>query len=183
MINAARQKGGLAATDLQQFRSTLRTLARETPDGTTAQAVRGFWKDAEAEVTQALESQLPPKAAAQLQAIDQQFGKFATVRDLATSVKDRTPTMNDWSNAIARNTPDKVYAAGGGWNRGLIQAVLEWLSRRWLTPELWVLERLLLFWEALRRPCTQPPSWPIPWQQEGQRASWAPCTGPTRNLG
>lgn len=126
VINAARQSGqGLQATDLQQFRSTLRTLAREAPEGTTQSAVRGFWQDAQDKVTQALESQLPPKSAALLRATDAQYGKFATVSDLANSVKDRTPTMNDWSSAIARNTPDPVYAAGGGWNRGLIQSAAQ----------------------------------------------------------
>lgn len=123
LIKSGVQSGnGLQATDLQGFRSTLRTLAREAPEGTTQSAVRGFWQDAEDKVTQALESQLPPKSAAALQAIDANYGKFATVRDLAASVKDRTPTMNDWSNAIARNTPKPVYAAGGGWNRNLIQS-------------------------------------------------------------
>ena len=123
VINAARQSGkGLQATDLQAFRSTLRTLGRDAPEGTTQGAVRDFWKDAEDKVTQALESQLPPKAAAALRAIDANYGKFATVRDLAASVRDRTPTMNDWSAAIARNTPKPVYAAGGGWNRDLVQA-------------------------------------------------------------
>lgn len=125
VITAARQKGGLEATDLQQFRSTLRTLSREAPEGTTRQAVKSFWDDAQDKVTQALESQLPPKAAAALRAIDAQFGKFATVRDLAVSVKDRTPTMNDWSQAIKNATPPNVYASGGGWNRDLVQAAAQ----------------------------------------------------------
>lgn len=122
VINAARQSGqGIQLTDLQQFRSTLRTLGREAPEGTTQSAVRDFWQDAEGKVTQAIESQLPPKSAAALRSIDQNYGNYTTVRNLAVAVKDRTPTMNDWSNAIKQATPPNVYAAGGGWNRDLIK--------------------------------------------------------------
>lgn len=127
LLKSGVQSGkGLQATDLQQMRSTLRQLAREAPgEGQTAEATRSFWQDAEDKVTQALESQLPPKAAAALRATDAQFGKFATVRDLAASVKDRTPTLNDWSTAIRQSTPKNVYAQGGGWNRDLVQAAAQ----------------------------------------------------------
>jgi hypothetical protein len=122
-IDVAKRSGGMLTDHLQTLRSSLRELARNAPTaGNTGTATRAFWDDAQEKVTQALDSQLPPKSAAALKAIDANYGKFATVRDLAASVKDRTPTMNDWSNAIARNTPKPVYAAGGGWNRDLAQA-------------------------------------------------------------
>lgn len=125
-LAVARRTGGLEATDLQGLRSAIRDAGRDvSPVDNASRALKGFWSDAEDRVTAALKSQLPPDTSAALDQIDQQYGKFATVRGLAASVKDRTPTINDWSNAIARSTPPNVYAAGGGWNRGLVNSAAQ----------------------------------------------------------
>ena len=55
--------------------------------------------------------------------IDAQYGKFATVREVAKALRDKEePTLQQWSSAVARTTPPNLYATGGGWNRDLLKA-------------------------------------------------------------
>lgn len=122
-LAVAKRSGGLEATDLQGLRSAIRDAGRDvSPIDNASRAQKAFWGAAEQKVTDTLTSQLPAQTSAALSQIDQQYGKYATVRALAVAAKDRTPTINDWSNAIAHSTPPNVYAAGGGWNRDLINA-------------------------------------------------------------
>ena len=121
-IAVAKRSGGLQADDLQQLRSAFRDAARDvSPIDNASRAQRGFWSDAQQTVTQALESQLPSKTSQALRDIDQQYSKFAIVRDVAKAAKDQPggPTPAQFTNAIAQATPASTYAAGGGWNRDL----------------------------------------------------------------
>jgi hypothetical protein len=120
----AQRDGGMTADHLQQLRSTLRDAARDvSPIDNASRAQRAFWNDAQGKVTQALESQLPPDAAAALRATDAQYGKFAVIRDVARSLKDKpNVTPNMFSNAIAKATTPAAYATGGGFNRDLSKA-------------------------------------------------------------
>ena len=123
-MQQAQQAGRpLDATDLQGLRSVFRDAARDvSPIDNASRAQQDLWDDAQDTVTRALNSQLPPKVAQQLQGVDAKYGKFAAVRKLAVAVKDREPTMNDWSTVIKQTTPPSVYAQGGGWNRDLVQS-------------------------------------------------------------
>jgi len=123
LLDVAKQKGGMQMTDLQQLRSTFRTLSREAPEsGSTLSSVQDFWHEMAGKVTDAMESQLPAHAASDLRAIDSQYGKLSTVRAFSTAAKDGTGTLNAWSNAIRQTTPGNVYARGGGFNRDLVSA-------------------------------------------------------------
>ncbi|HWG75560.1 MAG TPA: hypothetical protein VN660_02070 [Steroidobacteraceae bacterium] len=124
VLGVAKRSGGLEATDLQSLRSALRDASRDvSPVDNASRAQRGFWDSAQQLVSQAMKSQLPPDVSSALDDIDAQYGKFATVREVAKSLKDKeTPTLQHWSTAVARTTPPNVYASGGGWNRDLLKA-------------------------------------------------------------
>lgn len=117
-IQVARQNGGMLSDHLQALRSQIRTASRNA----TEPAERDLWNDAQQQVTKALESQLPPKAAAALSATDQQYAKFAIVQKAIAAGKDNAPTLSQLSTAVKQATPAKLYAAGGGWARDVTKA-------------------------------------------------------------
>jgi hypothetical protein len=124
-IAVAKRSGGLLSDHLQQLRSAIRDAARDvSPVDNASRAQRGFWDDAEQQVTKALDSQLPPKASSDLKAIDAQYGKLATIGKAIGAAKDRPegPTLQQFSTAIKNATPASTYAAGGGWNRDAAKA-------------------------------------------------------------
>jgi hypothetical protein len=124
-VKVAQRSGGLQADDLQQLRSQLRDAARDvSPVDNASRAQKGFWNDAQQLVTQALESQLPTQTSQALRSIDQQYAKFAIVRNAARMAKDQPggPTPAQFTQAIAQATAPNTYAAGGGWNRDLSKA-------------------------------------------------------------
>ncbi len=130
-INAARQSGGMQSDDLLAFRSAIRDAIRGEPGDTNAsRAAIGLLEDAQGKVTQALESQIPPDAARAVRDADQQYAKFAIVRDAAKQAKDAPggPTPFQFSQAIAKATQPNQYASGGGLNRDLSKAARETLT-------------------------------------------------------
>ena len=127
-VKRAKADGGMLSDHLLALRSAFREAARGE-DGLTnaSRATRGFWKDAANKITDALESQITPEAAGALRDADEQYAKFAVMRDVARSVKDAPngPTPFQISNAIAHNTPPNMYARGEGLNRDLAKAARE----------------------------------------------------------
>jgi hypothetical protein len=118
-------KGGLSSDKLIQLRSSIRDSIRaENGDTNASRATRDLLKDAEGQVTQALESQLPPQVSSQLRATDQQFAKFAIMRNAAKAAKDTPggPSPYQISTAIANATEGNTYARGGGLGRDLSKA-------------------------------------------------------------
>ena len=127
MVNNASNKGGMKSQDLLGFRSAIRDAIRgEAGDTNASRATIGLLKDAEGQVTQSLESQLPPKIAQALRATDQQYGKFAIIRNAAKAAKDKPggPSPFQISSAIAQATNPNSYARGAGFNRDLSKAAM-----------------------------------------------------------
>jgi len=121
----AKQSGGMKSDDLIKLRSTVRELGRGEDTTTNAGRARAaLYKDADGKITEAIESQLPPKVAQALRAADAQYGKFAIIRNAAKAAKDAPggPTPFQISTAIAKATPANSYARGGGLNRDLSKA-------------------------------------------------------------
>lgn len=127
LVQQAKQRGtGLQSDDLLQLRSLIREAARDVGSDTQgSRALRGLWNDAASQVTAALDSQLPADAMSAVRATDQQYAKFAIVRDAARLAKDRPegPTPTQLSTAVAWNTDPNLYARGGGLLRDHVQAM------------------------------------------------------------
>lgn len=127
-VAAANRNGGMKSDDLLDLRSTLRDLVRgETGTDNASRARRAIYQDAASQVGQALESQLPKSASDALRAADQQYAKFAIIRNAAKAAKDAPggPTPFQVSSAVAKATPPNLYARGGGLNRDLSKAARE----------------------------------------------------------
>ncbi|MGH9352342.1 MAG: hypothetical protein ACRD2G_09305 [Terriglobia bacterium] len=100
---------------LLNLRSNIRAKIREAQmDGKTAQSQ--LLKNAEGPVTQALESQLPPKAMTALRTADSKYGQYKIMEDAVARSKDRSLGMSptNLSEAVKSATPQGVYARGGG---------------------------------------------------------------------
>jgi hypothetical protein len=124
-INAARRSGGMQSDDLIAFRSSIRDAIRgEKGLDNASRASKGLLQDAQDKVTQSIESQLPTDVAAGLRATDQQYSRFATIRNAAISAKDAPggPSRFQISSAIAKSTPPNAYAQGAGAGRDLSKA-------------------------------------------------------------
>ena len=127
-IADAKQSGGMKSDDLLKLRSTVRELGRgEDTTTNPGRAKAALYGDIEKKLTEAIDSQLPPKASQAVKDADAQYGKFAIIRDAAKAAKDAPggPTPFQISTAIAKNTPPNTYARGGGANRDLAKAARE----------------------------------------------------------
>lgn len=126
VIQSARHRGGMMSDDLLTFRSMIREAKRSIPNGGQREsALRELYKEAEAAVTDALESQLPADAMQSVAATDAKYAVYKTVEKAVAKARDRpqgfTGTM--LSQAVKESTPTGVYARGGGGSlRDLSQA-------------------------------------------------------------
>jgi len=104
--------------DLLRIRSNVRAEARAAAaEGQIAQA--RLFQEADAAITQALDSQLPPDALKALRTADAKYGEYKIVERAVANSKDRPEgfTPNDLSNAVAtggRGSSQGSYARGGG---------------------------------------------------------------------
>ncbi len=126
-IASAKQDGGMQSDHLMGLRSTLRDAIRgESGADNASRARKELYSDAADKITQALESQLPAETSDALRNTDQQYAKFAIMRNVAKAIKDSPngPTPFAISNAIAKATDSNTYARGGGWNREMSKAAM-----------------------------------------------------------
>lgn len=134
VIKQARQGGGLDSADLLNLRSMIREQVRAADTTSMAgRATRDLYRDIEARITQALESQLPPDAIKAIRAADAQYGKYKVLED-ATSrggTKVTGMTAYDLAQAVKQSTPKGSYARGGGGDmRQLADAGVETFTAR-----------------------------------------------------
>lgn len=108
------RSGNATSDDLLSIRSNIRKAIRE--EGGSATAKGRILKIAEKDVTDALESQLPPDVMKALKATDTQYGKFKIVEDAVYRAKDQTEsfTPSQFSQAVREATQKGEYARGGG---------------------------------------------------------------------
>jgi len=117
IVQAARRKGGMTSDDLLSFRSTVRSGKRDfSGPGAKEAAMRALYDDADGIITKSLDSQLPPDAMGAVRAADTKYGTYKTLESAVSKARDRpggfTGTM--LSQAVKENTPEGVYARGGG---------------------------------------------------------------------
>jgi hypothetical protein len=135
-LDAAQQGGAplgqLDSGELLKFRSQIRDLIRGEPgDSNASRATESLYRDAEGQVTAALNAQLPASVSKALQDTDAQYAKFAILRNAAAASKDNPngPSPYQIATAIARATNTNDYARGGGLGRDLSQAAVSTFSQ------------------------------------------------------
>jgi len=115
-VNKAKADGGLMSDHLLDLRSTIRDRARTyaLKTDSASEEIAAIQKAAQAKVTAALNSQLPPDPLAQLQFADQNYGKYKVVEEAVANAKDNLAglTPSKISSAIANNMKDAAYAKG-----------------------------------------------------------------------
>ncbi|SRR5580765_1628894 len=112
----AKAAGGWKSDDLLDLRSAISEEMRSAGADQSGMKYRQLLQAARDNVTQALESQLPPDASATLRAATRNYPKFAIVRDAMKSGGDQVGgfTPSQFSQAVRTATDKGEYAAGGG---------------------------------------------------------------------
>lgn len=106
------------SADLIALRSDIRTEIRtsKVSGASEDEAAARLLSRAEDAVTQALESQLPQKALDALKTGDSKYGTYKILENAVARSKDKLGgfSPNDLSEAVFKETPDPIYARGGG---------------------------------------------------------------------
>lgn len=107
-----------SSDDLLTIRSNIRQAARaaKLSTDTTAADKAAIFSLADKNVTDALNSQLPPEPLAALQKADSNYGNYKTVENAVAASKDNLAglTPQKLSQSIYNQTPDGSYARGAG---------------------------------------------------------------------
>lgn len=113
----------LYSQDLLDIRSNLRAQAEKMAGSDNYPDAEKLFRNAVKDITNVLESQLPPKAMAELKAIDAKYGNFKILENALNRGREQGFTPSQFSQSVYGGTQsESEYAAGGGRMRDISKA-------------------------------------------------------------